>query len=51
MTQLKVYTREPSEIYPDGLARSVHLSLLNAEGQEIPLNRNYGMLFATAVID
>ena len=39
MTQLKVYTREPSEIYPDGLARSVHMSLLNEAGVETPLNR------------
>lgn len=51
MVQLRVYTREATEIYPDGLAYSVHMSLRSASGAETPLNRNYGLLFASAVID
>lgn len=51
MYQLQVYTRQPSETYPDGLAYSIHMSLLSPSGEAIPLNRQYGMLFASAEID
>lgn len=48
---LKVYTREPEQgRYPYGLAYSVHLAY-GEEGEEFrPLNKNYGILFAEAVI-
>lgn len=51
MYQLHVYTREATEIYPDGLAYSVHLSLRSDSGVVTPLNRDYGLLFASAEID
>lgn len=51
MYQLRVYTREATEHYPDGLAYSIHMSLRAPEGSELPLNRNYGLLFASALID
>lgn len=51
MYQLHVFTRTASEIYPEGLAYSIHMSLVSPEGKEIPVNRNYGMLFASAGID
>lgn len=51
MYRLHLYTREASEIYPDGLAYSIHMSLSSPSGEMVPLNRNYGLLFATAEID
>ena len=51
MNQLRVYTRTATNLYPDGLAYSIHMSLLTASGKETPLNRNYGLLFASAEID
>lgn len=51
MYQLHAYTREASEYYPDGLAYSVHLSLQSHGANVVPLNRNYGLLFASAIID
>lgn len=51
MYRLHVYTRQATGIYPDGLACSIHMSLQAPEGEQIPLNRNYGLLFASAVID
>lgn len=51
MYQLHVYTRQATETYPDGLAYSVHMSLQAPSGEETPLNRNYGLLFASAEID
>ncbi len=42
----RVYTREVDpEAYPEGLARAVHLSCRRPGGEEMPLNRNYGILF------
>lgn len=48
---LKVYTRESVPgIYPDGLARSIHFAWSKDGGTYEPLNKNYGILFATAQI-
>lgn len=47
---LIVYTRKADEAYPGGLARSVHFAV-SRDGREYePLNQNYGILFAQAVI-
>ena len=48
---LKVYTREPDkENYPDGLAFSIHMAYGEDEKEFSPLHKNYGILFAEAVI-
>ncbi|MDR0909680.1 MAG: family 43 glycosylhydrolase [Spirochaetaceae bacterium] len=47
---IKVYTREATEDYTSSLANSVHISLCS-NGNDMPLNRNYGILFATGAID
>lgn len=50
-TVLRVYAREASEDkYPEGLAYSVHFSLIE-NGKEEPLHQNYGLLFPRAEID
>ena len=50
-TQLKVYTRKPdSEGYSIDLANSVHIALSNGNGEYVPLNNNYGILFAKGSI-
>jgi len=44
--QFRVYTRETQEkCYPYLLASAVHLAYRKDEGEFIPLNRNYGILF------
>lgn len=48
---LKVYTRQQDEErYPFGLAFSVHMAYREDGGVFLPLNKNYGMLFAEAVV-
>ncbi len=50
MAKLSVYTREiNNENYPFGLAKAVHISL-EKDGNDVPLNRNYGILFAQGEI-
>ena len=50
MAKISVYTREiNSENYPFGLAKAVHFSL-EKDGNDVPLNRNYGILFAQGEI-
>lgn len=50
-TQLKVYTRKPdSEGYSIDLANSIHIALKDSKGEYIPLNNNYGILFAKGAI-
>ena len=47
MKKLSVYTREiNSENYPFGLAKAIHFAVEN-DTKKSPLNRNYGILFAT----
>ncbi len=48
---IKVYTKEPDQYcYPAGLSCSVHMAV-SPDGREFqPLNKNYGILFAEAVI-
>ena len=49
--ELLIYTRHPDrEQYPDGLARSIHFAWSKDGRTYQPLNRNYGILFAEAVI-
>lgn len=50
MKKLSVYTREiNSENYPFGLAKAIHFAVEN-DTKKSPLNRNYGILFATGEI-
>lgn len=48
---IKVYTREPDQhCYPAGLSCSIHMAV-SPDGRKFqPLNKNYGILFAEAVI-
>lgn len=51
-SELLIYTRHPDrEQYPDGLARSIHFGWSKDGRIYQPLNRNYGILFAEAVIN
>ena len=50
---LKVFTRGSEAVpgvYPDGLARSVHFAYSYDGKHFIPLNQNYGILFAEGLI-
>ena len=48
---MRVYTRQAVPgVYPDGLARSVHVSVRWQDGPEEPLNADYGILFAEGLI-
>ncbi len=49
MAEISVYTREINDVYPFGLAKAVHISA-NIAGENIPLNRDYGILFAQGEI-
>ncbi|MCM1119120.1 MAG: family 43 glycosylhydrolase [bacterium] len=51
MGYIRVYTGEVSEPhYPWSLADSVHMSYLDEDGREYPLNQGYGILYAEAEI-
>lgn len=50
MRYLNIYVRQKSELYPASLADSVHLSYSSDGIDDTPLNQNYGILFARAVI-
>ena len=50
MGYINVYTRQECELYPRSLADSVHLSYSNDGINDLPLNQNYGILFARAAI-
>lgn len=48
---LKVYTRKPEEgSYPYGLAFGIHMACSEDGKEFLPLNKNYGILFAEALI-
>lgn len=49
--KLTVYTRIPDQDYTASLANSVHLAYNDGQQGWQPLNRNYGILFATATVD
>ena len=50
-TTFKVYTRNADPgAYPAGLAGSVHFAYTDENGEEIPLNKNYGILFTKGEI-
>lgn len=52
MSSILVYTRTPiPDSYSTYLAYSVHLAYSNDGKTYIPLNRNYGVLFAKATVD
>ena len=45
--KIHVYTRPvDQDCYPAGLANSIHLSYMPDNGQPVPFNKNYGILFA-----
>lgn len=48
MIRFQVYTRVSEadpQVYPAGLAGSVHFAYLDENGARVPLNKNYGILF------
>ncbi len=49
-SRLYVYTRTSEEYYPAGLANSIHFSFTLDSNEKQCLNRNYGILFAKAVV-
>ncbi|MDO5435865.1 MAG: family 43 glycosylhydrolase [Clostridia bacterium] len=49
---IRVFVRRPDpDTYPDGLARSIHMACRAEGGEETLLNHDYGILFATGLID
>ena len=50
MEQIKIYTRKPTEDYTNSLANSAHFATSDG-GDFVPLNKNYGILFAEGLID
>lgn len=50
MYHIRLFTRDADESYPEGLAYSIHMAL-ECGNRTIPINRNYGLLFATALLD
>ena len=49
--ELMVYTREANaDNYPEGLAYSIHMACRMEGDTFVPLNKNYGILFAEALI-
>jgi GH43 family beta-xylosidase len=50
--KLLVYTRDPKEDYTESLSNSIHFAYCDTEDDcFVPLNNNYGILFARATID
>lgn len=50
--KLLVYTRVPKDDYTESLAHSVHLAYSNdTQADFMPLNNNYGILFAEAIVN
>ena len=49
-SRLYVYTRATDEYYPAGLANSIHFSFALDSNEKQCLNRNYGILFAKAIV-
>ncbi len=49
--KIKVYTRQvEKDCYPEGLAYGIHIAYSVDDGEFVPLNKNYGMLFAKGEI-
>lgn len=51
INKVLIYTRKPNDDYTESLSNSIHLALCEGAGEFQPLNRNYGILFATATVD
>ncbi|SDL72289.1 family 43 glycosylhydrolase [Paenibacillus jilunlii] len=49
--KLAVYTRKSDQDYTDSLSNSVHLACTDDHNEFQALNRNYGILFASATVD
>lgn len=50
--RIMVYTRKTDErLYPDGLARSIHLAYSRDGENYEAMNGNYGILFAEGTLD
>ncbi len=47
--ELLAYTRKPAGMYEETLANSMHLAYRVSGSEFVPLNHNYGVLFAKAV--
>lgn len=46
-----IYTRKPNEDYTESLSNSIHFAYCDGVNDFVPLNQNYGILFAEATID
>jgi len=50
-SKILIYTRKPKNEYTESLSNSIHLAYSTKTGDFVPLNRNYGILFAQATVD
>jgi len=50
-TKILIYTRKPKNEYTESLSNSIHFAYCDEKNDFKPLNRNYGILFASATID
>lgn len=49
--KILIYTRTPKDEYTESLANSIHFAYCDGQDEFIPLNQNYGILFALSTID
>ena len=50
-SKILIYTRKPKNEYTESLSNSIHFAYSSKTGDFVPLNRNYGILFAQATVD
>jgi GH43 family beta-xylosidase len=50
-SKILIYTRKPQNEYTESLSNSIHFAYSSKSGDFLPLNRNYGILFAQATVD
>lgn len=50
-SKILIYTRKPQDEYTESLSNSIHFAYSSKNGEFLPLNRNYGILFAQATVD
>lgn len=51
LSKILIYTRKPKNEYTESLSNSIHFAYSTKTGDFVPLNRNYGILFAQATVD
>lgn len=50
-SKILIYTRKPQDEYTESLSNSIHFAYSSKNGEFLPLNCNYGILFAQATVD